>query len=133
MPSLYRANTPAALKGHMKWLWLGFGSSMSVFLIGMATAMVQSSPRIMGLVGITSVGLMVAGMAASITLLRRDIIYVRRLGGRACPTCLYDLSASSTKGACPECGAPYIQADIICQWRDMDQSYRARKHYTIDD
>ena len=133
MPLLYRVDTPPALKRHMKWLWLGLGSSMTVFVIGMAGALRLSNPRIIGLVGISSVSLMVAGLVASITLLRRDMAHVRRLRGRVCTNCLYDLSSSSARGACPECGAPYVKTDIIRRWRNMDQSYQAKKRYTPDD
>lgn len=124
---------PRALKRHGKWLWIGLGAHVAIFVLGGLTSMLFTSTVPMTALSLTSVGVLFAGTATTITLARRDMASVRALRGQACPNCLYDLGALPSEGRCPECGTPYIKRDVVHQWRTIDRSYKARKLYSLNE
>ncbi len=133
MPSLYPKGTPPALKRCWKWYFLGMGAHMTLMLLGAVALLLVRGVLPMALLAIGAVGLMIAGVATSALATSRIRSRVRRLRGRACPNCLYDLSASRPEGNCPECGIAYTKVDIVRQWRNADRSYQAKKLYTLNE
>lgn len=127
---LTRQDIPRALRRHGWWFFLGVGMHMAVMLLG-SLAGVLLGLRSMVLVSIVGVLAMVAGVTATAIGYRRDIRRARDLRGRLCPRCLYDLTRSPASGACPECGEPYEIGHVVAMWRKADQSYQAKKRYTL--
>jgi hypothetical protein len=52
---------------------------------------------------------------------RRGRALVAASGCRLCPACLYELSREPPRGRCPECGTPYLLAELEAAWA---RSYR---------
>lgn len=44
---------------------------------------------------------------------------------RACPTCGHDLRGIGELGVCPECGKPFVMAEVVAKWT-MAMGNRAR-------
>ena len=123
-------DTPRVLRSHGFWLFSG----LSIYVLVM-TILIPVS-RILGMLSMGILALVsVAGVAAGVGMLvrryGRDIRRARALGGRLCPSCLYDLSQLPWADACPECGESYEIAHVVAMWRKADQSYQARKRYTL--
>lgn len=38
-------------------------------------------------------------------------------GWRVCPTCIFDLTSSTSSGICPECGTAYTAQSLQSDWR----------------
>lgn len=127
------AGIPPALKRHNKWFWLVLGLNfLGTPLLAASTGRLDWTLKIILATALALLG-SIAAVGILIYLNKRDVAVVRRLRGHVCTECLYDLSTSPERGNCPECGITYTKADIVRQWRDTENSYQAKKFYSLDE